>query len=485
MFHQSCKCVILTFVLLVIFFLGIIGYVECSQKGIGILASKSAANSSLNNSFNRYAVIVGVSKYKHSPLNLQYSARDAKAFYDFLLTPAGGRFNRKNIRLLLDEDATSSALRSALGTFLSGTSADDHIIIYFSGHGSPTPSNPEDIYLLTHEADPSDLAGTAFPMDEVKRYLKKSIKAKRVVVFVDTCYSGGIQLMGVGVQPSSNSLARYLAKLSESRQGMVSITASGASQVSVEDSKYGYGHGVFTYYLLKALTDDALIADIDDNGIVDVAEAYEYVREKVKRETGGRQIPDKNGNLSVGIPLAVVLGHEPQRGNDKINITFGMFRESTGNQLEKVKPGDILYSGQGYFFYVHAERSCYLYLFQKDSTGAVYRLFPNSDYDTPVNPAVGGKKLLLPNANEVFYLDHNSGKEEIILFASTEKIQKFEMINTGSLSDIEIDGFQLMGPAGVRKRKESIGHVRLNSGRVVDELQASGKFLFKMTFMHK
>ncbi len=180
-------------------------------------------------------------------------------------------------------------------------------------------------------------------MDEVKRYLKKSIKAKRVVVFVDTCYSGGIQLMGVGVQPSGNSLTRYLAKLSVSRQGMVSITASGASQVSVEDAKYGYGHGVFTYYLLKALTDDALLADIDGNGIVDVAETYEYIREKVKKETLWRQIPDKTGNLSVGIPLAVVHGREPQRENDKINITFGMFRESTGNQLEKVKPGDILF----------------------------------------------------------------------------------------------------------------------------------------------
>jgi len=41
---------------------------------------------------NRWAVIVGISKYKHAALNLQYADRDAEKLYQLLLTPQGGHF---------------------------------------------------------------------------------------------------------------------------------------------------------------------------------------------------------------------------------------------------------------------------------------------------------------------------------------------------------------------------------------------------------
>src|SRR5262249_49079202 len=65
----------------------------------------------------KYAVIVGVAKYKNSTgglSNLRFADRDAMSFYDFLLSPQGGSFKRDNVKLLLNEDATSQNVRSAL-----------------------------------------------------------------------------------------------------------------------------------------------------------------------------------------------------------------------------------------------------------------------------------------------------------------------------------------------------------------------------------
>ena len=450
------------------------------DKGIGVVKSYNRVSN-----VSRYAVIVGISRYHNPVLNLQYAAKDALAFYNFLLSPIGGSFHPENVKLLLNENATAPNLRSALGTFLARAHKDDLIIIYFSGHGSPTPVNKNDLYLLTYEADLNDLARTAFPMDEIKRYLEKSIIAKRVVIIADSCYSGGIQLMGVGVHAASKSLSRYLSGLSRSRYGLASITASRIFGSAIEDKKYGSGHGIFTYYLLKGLTADSFIADTNHNGLVDLAEAYHYVRKRVKEETKGKQIPEASGDLNVGIPLAVVSKTNLPEIDEKINILFGMFREIGGKIIEKVNPGATLSSGDSYFFYIRADQPCYLYLFQKDSSGAVYRLFPNTTFHTPPNPVLGGQVILLPNSKEVFYLDNVVGKEEILLFASKKKIDKLENFSTGMYNELEFNDFPLMGVAGLKKRKAIFMHSQKNVERIVDEMIMSGNLVYRFNFFHK
>src|SRR3954471_7793955 len=67
----------------------------------------------------KYAVIVGVSKYQNAGPglpNLQFADRDASDFRDFLMSADGGNFPRDNIRFLLNQDATSQSVLSALRT---------------------------------------------------------------------------------------------------------------------------------------------------------------------------------------------------------------------------------------------------------------------------------------------------------------------------------------------------------------------------------
>jgi len=469
----------------------------------------------------RYAIIVGVSKYKNPRYNLNFADRDAQAFYDFLRTPQGGGFHPDDMVLLLNERATSSNLRTALGTFLPRRAKpDDLVVIFFSGHGDAAPQNPEALYLLTHEADITNLAGTSFPMDEMKLFLRRSIKSRRVVMLVDSCRAGGIQLMGAGGS-KDNVLYRYLGGLTKARQGLVSISASGASQASLESSSYGGGHGVFTYFLLRGLKQDAEDADTNEDGMVDVAEIYEYVRANVKEATGNRQIPDKTGDLMVGIPLGAIRGGyempagsqqqpytlagqsqqqappppsslvSPPRsaapGNDQqqIRVVMGMFREVPNGPPVPVRPNDTLRSGDGYFFLLRVTSQCYVYLFQVDATGAVYRLFPNAQFNTPPNPIPPGQKIVLPNAREAFYLDNTIGQEEIYLFASRDRVPELEGLETGQRSDLQQEGIQLMGPAGVRQRVDQVQHNQATVSAPLDEMVSSANFLHKMAFRHQ
>ena len=55
-------------------------------------------------------------------------------------------------------------MRHALFTFLTKPQEQDTVVIYIAGHGAPDPLDPRNLYLLTADAKPDDMGGTAFPM---------------------------------------------------------------------------------------------------------------------------------------------------------------------------------------------------------------------------------------------------------------------------------------------------------------------------------
>ena len=67
---------------------------------------------------DKWAVIVGISKYQHKPWNLNYAHRDAEELYKLLLTENGGNFKQENICKLTNKEATTRKIRIALHDFL-------------------------------------------------------------------------------------------------------------------------------------------------------------------------------------------------------------------------------------------------------------------------------------------------------------------------------------------------------------------------------
>jgi uncharacterized caspase-like protein len=226
---------------------------------------------------DRWAVIVGISRYKHSQLNLKYADRDAEELYNVLVTPSGGGFKQEHICKLTNEDATTGNITRALRSFLKKPAREDLVLIYFACHGAPDFDRPGNVYLLGYDTAPDDIAGTALPMREIDISLKENLHAEKVIVLVDACHSAAIG-RAIGrrsVIADSTLLKRYLLEISRAKGGLALLASAEANEVSFEDSRWGGGHGVFTHYLLEGMRG---AADVDANGIITIGELFEYVR---------------------------------------------------------------------------------------------------------------------------------------------------------------------------------------------------------------
>jgi hypothetical protein len=262
-----------------------------------------------------YAVIIGIGRYENPRIPaLKYAVADAEAMYAVLTGPAG--FSKDKVMLLTDRTERKPTLRNikyALGNFLArAAQRDDMVIIYFAGHGAPeidqrgVEQDGLAKYLISSDADPDDLFSTALPMDDLQTIFGR-IEAERVVVFIDTCFSGaagGRTFMSQRTR-AVNVDDLFLDRLTRSK-GRAIISASRPNELSIELAELG--HGVFTYYLAEGLKG---AGDLNRDGIVTLQELYEYLESEVVRKArnvGGNQHPVLKGELQGVLPLTKVRG---------------------------------------------------------------------------------------------------------------------------------------------------------------------------------
>jgi WD40 repeat protein len=252
----------------------------------------------------RIALIVGVSKYADSSIDLAYADADAKSLYAYLTSPALGpaAFRPQDVQLLLNEKATVANITTGLREFLHQAREDDFVLFFFAGHGAADPNNLKELYLLAYDTSPQKIAGTGLLMRHVREAIS-DIEARDVLILTDACHSAGMAASKGQRGLADNAVNQsFLEKMLHSSGGLAILTASEAAQVSLEDAKIH--HGVFTEFLLRALQGEA---DANHDQIVTLGEIMEYVRDNVKRTTAGRQIPAIGPtSFDRGLPVAIV-----------------------------------------------------------------------------------------------------------------------------------------------------------------------------------
>lgn len=254
----------------------------------------------------RWALVIGLSKYKDSRIpNLRYADKDAKLFHDWLVSPDGGGYSPLNVKLLLNETATLQNMREALYVWLKKPIEEDEIVIYFSGHGSPESIDvPDNLFLLLYDTNFDKISSTGFPMWDVKTAIQRFIKAKKLIIIADACHAGGV---GSGFMEGRRALQQKPAfgnafqDIANIGHGIAVLTASDNRQLSQEGKKWGGGHGVFTWFLLKGLKGEA---DYSQNGIVTLGELIPFVSEHVRRNTNNMQCPTIAGKFDPTISIA-------------------------------------------------------------------------------------------------------------------------------------------------------------------------------------
>jgi tetratricopeptide (TPR) repeat protein len=281
---MKIKPVILLTSLLLISAMSVISQVN--NKGVSVNNNQSG-----NASTNIHALIVGISKYQNVP-GLSYADADAYSFYNFLISPAGGNVDSNNIKLLMNENATSANIFASLDWLLENVKEGETVLIYFSGHGDlETKTMMQNGFLLAADAPKSCyMAGGTVGLFYLQTYLNTLIdrnKAK-VIMISDACKSG--KLAG-GVDGATNTMQA----LQQQWSNVVKILSSQAGELSQEGQKWGNGAGVFSFYLLNGLKG---LADMNNDKKITLLEVFIYLSENVARETGNTQNPAIVGNQS-------------------------------------------------------------------------------------------------------------------------------------------------------------------------------------------
>jgi hypothetical protein len=256
----------------------------------------------------RYALVVGVSRYKfhEGGLNdLEYAHADSQSIATFLKTRAG--FKDSDISYLENENATVENVRAAVDLFLDRARENDLVFLFIASHGTQDPFDPKNLYLVLHDSKVTNMSRTALNMSELQTLFSTRLRAKRMVILIDACHSGGVDSAPASgarqLERNENNTFNVYAEKLFSGEGRALLTSSDVNEISQEGKKWGGGHGVFTWAILEGLNG---VADVNRDKVVTTGELFDFVSQKVREQTNGRQSPRALAGTNRDFPLTTV-----------------------------------------------------------------------------------------------------------------------------------------------------------------------------------
>jgi hypothetical protein len=225
---------------------------------------------------NDWGLIIGIEDYSRLP-KVEYARKDALIVRDYFIRVLG--VPDENIISLVDQEATKARIEGYLKNYIpKNVGKDANLYVYFAGHGMPGLRKGEP-YLVPYDADTRFIEQTGYKLISFYQDLNK-IKVKHVYVFLDSCFSGvasrAAELLVKGARPA----LVHVEKVKMPSSSIISLNATSSGQLS--NAYREKEHGLFTYYLLRALKGEA---DANEDGWSSVKEVYAYVRSHVMRQS--------------------------------------------------------------------------------------------------------------------------------------------------------------------------------------------------------
>lgn len=111
----------------------------------------------------------------------------------------------------------------------------------------------------------------------------------------------------------------------------------------------------------------------------------------------------------------------PQTDPLSVDVAF-VFNPSGGPAQYTLQNGSTMTSGDHYRLVMWPNKNCFIYVFQVDSAGKLFMLFPLNDLGLKAtNPVESDAPYVLPGKGDAFILDNQTGAEKFFLLAATEK----------------------------------------------------------------
>lgn len=188
--------------------------------------------------------MIGIKTYEQSGIpDLLFADKDATEFAKYSAAERGGR---AEVVTLLNQQARASEIRNRITDMMSKLRKDDTFVLFIAAHGDMRGDIP---IVVTYRANPQDTGINGLPLSEIQK-LRFGDKTpfKQVRVFLDICHGGNIALLdplptkGRPAAPPPPPPASAL---------FFTATHQGPDALAYEDPKFG--HGVFSYFLLRGL----------------------------------------------------------------------------------------------------------------------------------------------------------------------------------------------------------------------------------------
>lgn len=206
-----------------------------------------------------YALLIGVGECANAKWSLPVTVKDMQALRSVLIDPAmcGYPNDDAHILLLHDASATKQGILDGLDWLAEKTASDDEAtaIVFYSGHGGKNEKT-DSYFLLPHDADPSDLESSILSGKMFSDCLR-SVKAKRLLVFMDCCHAGGMacakdeEVIDLPSDYSLEAMSKGLAEELKQGEGRAVFSSSTNLQKSyiMPDGKLS----IYTHHLIEAL----------------------------------------------------------------------------------------------------------------------------------------------------------------------------------------------------------------------------------------
>src|SRR5574341_187436 len=210
-----------------------------------------------------YLISIGIGSYRDQHLSTRkFASLDAEMVASYFQSLGG--LPTANVRLLQDWKALRADIDEALLDWLPPhMNKDAIVIVYFAGMAMVSPTG--DTFLVPYEGSPSTTS-RLYPLKDLEAGLGR-LKAKQTVFIFD----------GLVSRPGPEGRAKTTNPQWGAAGGSTIhlISPSGLGN-GLEDDRHR--HGLFTYYLLRALRGDA---DINRDGEVTIGEVIPFVSQKV------------------------------------------------------------------------------------------------------------------------------------------------------------------------------------------------------------
>jgi uncharacterized caspase-like protein/Flp pilus assembly protein TadD len=287
LFQVAMKCFGKIFALLVV-----ASVMVCASARL----ATAQGNATPNRAPKSWAVVIGINKYPKLPggQQLMFADKDATAFAEAIKKTCGD-----NVRTFINQEATLSAIKEAVGNWLARSTIEgDTVYLFFSGHGIVENEYGES-YLLAYDSDANLPYSSALSLRELSHAISSRVRAHQVLIIADAVRRDFFE-PDTGGTATSTTFSRAFNQLVETRPGVAALLANGAGEYSREGQRWN-AHSVFTKYLLDAFAGDA---DANRDGAITADELYNFVAPRVASDTSNRQHPSRSGNALAEIVMA-------------------------------------------------------------------------------------------------------------------------------------------------------------------------------------